>query len=266
MADDRDLFDKGFDAIVSRSGRTVALIALAFYPGVGLVLPLALGASTVHLVTANFAGVTMAAAFSLGWLAVQVEAKERRHLLEWTTNLRLLTAEEFEWLVGELFHREGWKVRHTGSQDGPDGNIDLELTMGSDRRIVQCKRWQSWQVGVDDIRSFAGTLLREKLPGSHGTFVTMSDFNVHAREEAKRLGIVLINRHELFKRVEQARRPEPCPICHAPMTLDRSSRGWWLRCVALGCSGKRDLGQEPARALELLTQGPALTSSGPSAT
>lgn len=35
---------------------------------------------------------------------------------------------------------------------------------------------------------------------------------------------------------------------------DLSPRGWWLRCVAPGCQGKRDLGNEPGRALGLLTQ------------
>jgi integrase len=47
---------------------------------------------------------------------------------------------------------------------------------------------------------------------------------------------------------------EPCPTCGAPMVLDRSSRGWWLRCVAQGCQGKRDLGTAPGRAVDLLTR------------
>jgi hypothetical protein len=48
--------------------------------------------------------------------------------MEWTSDLRSLSAEEFEWLVGEFFRREEWDVRETGRQDGPDGNVDLELT------------------------------------------------------------------------------------------------------------------------------------------
>jgi hypothetical protein len=36
-------------------------------------------------------------------MAVRVEAGHRRHLVEWTTNLRHLDAAEFEWLVGEVF-------------------------------------------------------------------------------------------------------------------------------------------------------------------
>jgi restriction endonuclease Mrr len=38
-------------------------------------------------------------------------------------------------------------------------------------------------VGVEDIRGFAGALMREGLPGSAGVFVTMSTFGEQARAE-----------------------------------------------------------------------------------
>lgn len=258
MAKLESWLDRAITVVVTRaSGRTVAILSLALYPGVGLALPLVLGWSVPNLIAANLAGVTFAALFSLGWFGVQLQAKDRRHLVEWTTNLRLLSAEEFEWMVGELFRREGWKVQETGRQGGPDGNIDLELTKPGERRIVQCKRWTAQQVGVNDIRNFGGALLREGLSGKQGTYVTLSAFNEHARHEAERIGMAVIDGRELFARVERARRSEPCPICGKPMALGRSQHGWWLRCVAPGCSGKRDLGNEPGRATELLLQPPA---------
>jgi hypothetical protein len=250
-----DWFERGIYAFVSRvSGRTVAVTSLVLYFGVGLALPLALDWPKSWLISANFTGVFFGALISLTWFVMQIEAKDRRHLLEWTTDLRHLTAEEFEWFVGEVFRREGWAVRETGSQDRADGNIDLENKKGNDRRIVQCKRWTSKPVGIDEIRAFAGTLLRENLLGNHGVFVTFSRFNVHAEAEAKRTGIDLVDRSDLYRRSERVRRAEPCPICGRPMLLDRSPHGWWFRCVAAGCSGKRDLDREPARAVELLTQ------------
>jgi restriction system protein len=185
-----------------------------------------------------------------------LEARDRRHLIEWTSNLRLLNSEEFEWLVGEVFRREGWRVKETGRQDRSDGNIDLRITKGNQRMIVQCKRWTAWQVGVDEIRKFSGTLLREGLNGNAGTFVTLSGFNEQAVAEAKKVGITLVDRRDLHARIEDARQPEPCPVCHSPMILDRSGRGWWFRCVTDGCSGKRDLGGDAGRAVELLTQQP----------
>jgi len=101
-----------------------------------------------------------------GGAAGRCDAGGGKNLLEWTTDLRLLDAKEFEWLVGEVFRRDGWTVDETGSQDGPDGNVDLRLTRDGVHRIVQCKRWTSWNVGVDTVRAFAGTIMREGLPGS----------------------------------------------------------------------------------------------------
>jgi hypothetical protein len=239
------------------SGRTITAIALALYAGLGLALPLALGWSVSWLVSANITGTTLAGTLILVWLGIRVQARDRRHLVEWTTDLRLLDAAEFEWLVGEVFRRDGWKVEETGREDGPDGNIDLRLTNGGTPVIVQCKRWVSWRVGVDDVRAFAGTLMREGLPGTSGIFVTLSDFTDQARGEAKRLGLALVDNHDLHARVEKVRRIEPCPSCGSAMLLDRSARGWWFRCVAKGCHGKRDLGTDPARAVELLTPLPS---------
>ena len=86
------------------------------------------------------------------------------------------------------------------------------MTRAGARRIVQCKRWTSWLVGVDEIRSFAGTLMREGLPGTAGIYVTLSDFSLQAREEAARIGLELIDNEGLLRRVEQARRLEPVRV------------------------------------------------------
>jgi hypothetical protein len=47
-------------------------------------------------------------------------------------------------------------------------------------------------VGVDEVRAFGGRLMREKLAGSAGMFVTLSDYTPAALEEAKSLGIELV--------------------------------------------------------------------------
>lgn len=248
------LLDRVLTAVVTRgSGRTITVFGLIAYFGLGLALPIELGWSASWLACANVVGTFIAAGLTLGWLGLQIQARDRRHLVEWTSNLRLLTSEEFEWLVGEVFRREGWTVKETGRQDGPDGNIDLELTQPGRRMIVQCKRWQSWLVGVDVVRAFAGTLMREGLVGSDGIFITLSDFTPDARDEAKAVGIGLIDNAELYAKVEKVRRAEPCPACHAAMTLSRSEHGWWFRCTAPGCRGKRDLSGDPGLAVELLT-------------
>ncbi len=237
------------------SGRQLTIAAVLLYLGGGLALPLGLRWPLLDVIAANFFFTALAGTLILAWIAPQIEAANRRHLLDWTTDLRRLEAEEFEWLMGEVFRRDGWKVRETGHQDRADGNIDLELTRDRQRMIAQCKRWESWQVPVEEIREFAGTLMREALPASAGIFVTLSDFTSQARAEAKKIGIALIDKYDLHDRIEKARRIEPCPICRKPMRLDYSSQGWWFHCVA-GCPGKRDLGKDPGRAVEFLTQPP----------
>ena len=251
-----DLFERILMAVARSSGYTVAALALLFYGGGGLALPLALDWSALNLVAANFLGTMLAGLVIVGWIVVQLQARDRRHLVEWTTNLRLLTPSEFEWLVGEVFRREGWEVRETGRQDAPDGGIDLELTRDGQRMIVQCKRWTYKLVGVDEVRKFGGTLMREHLAGSAGIFVTLRGFTEQARAEGQKIGMTLVDNRDLDSRIEKVRRAEPCDICQKPMILARSRRGWWLRCVAGGCQGKRDLGNDPGRAVDLLTQPP----------
>lgn len=252
---DRTL-DALFEVARRSSGRAISILAYGIYLGFGLALPIWLAWPPLWLFYANLASTLVAGTLGLFWFAARVREANARHLVEWTTDIRLLDSTEFEWLVGELFRREGWEVEHVGRSDGPDGNIDLVLMRGRERRIVQCKRWTSWVVGVDEVRELAGTLMREGLPGSAGVYVTLSMFGSQAAEEAKRIGLELVDREGLLKRVETARRSEPCPACGQGMVLDRSRRGWWLRCVASGCSGKRDLGADPVRALEFLTEPP----------
>jgi restriction system protein len=254
MASDENLLDRAVLAFVARiSGGAAAAVAVAIW-GTGIAVPLALHWRVWFVVEANAVGTVFAGVVIIGWLFVRLEQAQRRNLLEWTSDLRLLNAEEFEWLVGEIFRREGWKIRETGRQDAADGNVDLDMTRSGKRMIVQCKRWESWQVGVGEIRQFAGTLMREGLPGSSGLYVTLSDFTSDARAEAKSVGVGLIGKGDLYARIEKVRRSEPCPVCGKPMIVDRSSRGWWMRCVANGCAGKQDLSAEPGRAIELLTR------------
>jgi hypothetical protein len=235
-------------------GRAIAALAGVSYLGLGLALPLILSWPALWIAVANLWGTVFAGSLLLGWLFVQIQARDRRHLLEWASDLRLLDGEEFEWLVGEVFRREGWTVVEHGRQDAPDGYIDLELIRGSERRLVQCKRWTVKWVGVDEIRQLVAALTREKLPTSAGIFVTLSRFNQHAVTEAGAAGLELIDNTDLFARVEKVRRPEPCENCRQPMLLDHSVHGWWFRCVTPKCGGKRHLDRDPGRAVALITE------------
>jgi HJR/Mrr/RecB family endonuclease len=242
------------------------LIAGAVYAGLGLVLPLLIHAPALLLISCNVTGAVLGWGITLAWLFPWVEARLRRQLLEQTTSLRSLSAVEFEQLVGELLRREGWDVEETGRHGEPDGNVDLRIRRGERQRLVQCKRWTSWQVDVDEVRKLAGTLLREGLHRGDGVLVTSSDFTPAAITEAAATGIDLVGSHDLLRRLQDAGAMQllasshdikaacPCPTCASPMILAHSPYGWWIRCpnYDAGCDGKRDLGSDPRRALERL--------------
>jgi hypothetical protein len=256
------------DLITRTMGRlplTVALlVAGAVYIGIGLALPLALDAPTGSLIGLNVIGAATAWALTLGWLFPVVEARARRQLLEQTTNLRLLSSREFEQLVGEVLRNEGWKVEEVGQHGRPDGGVDLEIRRGDRRRLVQCKRWQSWQVGVGEVRQLAGAMLRENLSSDAGVLVTLSDFSPAAIAEARKVGIELIDGAELIRRLEKAgatgilrndtrELAYPCPQCGTPMILGHNRHGYWLSCPNyVTDKGKLNLGSDPRLALERL--------------
>jgi hypothetical protein len=97
-----------------------------------------------------------------------------------------------------------------------------------------------------------GTLLQKDGVTRAGTFVTLSEFFEQARREAEEKGVELIDGKQLHERIEAARRTEPCPLCSSPMVLGRNEYGWWLRCTAAPCRGKKNLSDEPGRAVALL--------------
>jgi HJR/Mrr/RecB family endonuclease len=235
------------------NGRSALLLASSIYAGLGLVLPLALHASTVWLVLANVLAVVYAYIVLTAWFGARVIAARRRHLLEWTSELRNLNSHEFEWLVAELFKREDFEdIRWVGQQNRGDGNVDIRARRGGKPYLIQCKRWTANLVGVNDIRGFVGTLTREGVPASQGIFVTLSQYSDAALAEGKATGLTLVDGVALGDRISAARRPEPCGECGAPMVLKHSPFGWWFRCRAPGCKGKRDLGPDAGRVVELL--------------
>ena len=204
-------------------GWAVVGLVVLLYGGIGLALPIALNASTVTSVGLNVLGAMLAMSVVLAWFLGLVEARDRRHLVEWTTDLRLLDSQEFEWFVGELYRRQGWAVEQTGRRDGPDGGVDLQLRRGDGRRLVQCKRWASWPVGVEDVRAFAGALLREGLSGPDGIFAALSGFTQQAADEAARVGIELLDGRDPYRAAEADGVVEGCRLGSA-VPADRVPR------------------------------------------
>ena len=170
---------------------------------------------------------------------------------------------EFELLVGEVFRRKGFSVTERGG-NGPDGGVDLELHLGTDKYLVQCKQWKALKVGVVVVREFFGVMAAEGAAG--GFIVTSGTYTEEAKAFAQGRNIQLVD-HALLKHwiTNQARPVQPstavfqytkplarpnaplCPTCSSSMILRTAKRGvnlggkFWGCSKYPGCRGVRQL-------------------------
>ena len=158
--------------------------------------------------------------------------------------------QDFERVVGEHFRQRGSDVVETGG-GGADGGVDIALARGSDRYLVQCKRWRALRVGVKPVRELYGVIHARRSAG--GFVVTSGTFTDEAKRFADGREIELIDGQALAGAIRQQATPariEPtlgsigeeanatpaCPICKAPMQLRKASRGANAGQAFWGCS------------------------------
>jgi restriction system protein len=169
--------------------------------------------------------------------------------------LERMSWREFEDLTAEVFRRKGFTVIERGGAE-PDGGVDVELRMGSDKYLVQCKQWKSLKVGVATVRELYGVMAAE---GAVGGFVVASgDFTPDALSFAQGRAIKLVDTSEMLRMVVQTRnedtarrtpsvklaQAEPptaevnpvCPKCRAPMVLRSSKKVGASGSAFWGCS------------------------------
>ncbi len=154
-------------------------------------------------ITAPFAWIVMLAC----WLAAAVSwgnARKRRSLHDTRSDLDSLADiswREFEMLVGESFRRQGYEVLETGL-GGKDGGIDLVVSKGGRRQLVQCKQWKRRQVGVATVREMWGLVDHHVADAVH--IVSLGDFTADAARFAAGKPIHLITGRELLDRIRAA--------------------------------------------------------------
>ncbi len=119
-----------------------------------------------------------------------------------TKSFHDMSWKEFELLVGEAFRGKGFEVRETGGS-GPDGGVDLVLSAGSEKYLVQCKRWRAQKVDVSTVRELYGVMAERGASG--GFVVSAGDFTKDAAEFASGRNIELISQHQLMALVQEAR-------------------------------------------------------------
>lgn len=174
---------------------------------------------------------------------------------------------EFEILVGEAYRLQGYRVSETGG-GGADGGIDLVLTKGTEKFLVQCKQWKAFKVRVDVVRELYGVMAAKGATG--GFVVTSGRFTEDAKAFTDGRNIQLIDGPKLFAMIKQAKQSltntssqsvakpqaasqnaeaEPaCPQCGASMVKRTARKGnnaggeFWGCSKFPNCRGVRQLG------------------------
>ena len=161
-----------------------------------------------------------------------------------------MTWQEFEGLVSEFFRRRGYSVQQTGG-NGPDGGIDIVLTKGKDKYLVQCKQWKAYKVGVQIVRELHGVMAAKGAAG--GFVVTAGEFTTDAKEFAKGLNINLFNGARLQQMIREKNISAPlesgeerdgvdvpliprCPLCGESLVLRTAKKGPKAGQQFWGCS------------------------------
>lgn len=159
--------------------------------------------------------------------------------------LEKMSWQEFEMLVGEFFRRGGFSVEETGG-GGADGGVDLVVSRGADRYLVQCKQWKARQVGVETIRELYGVMAARGAAG--GYVVTSGIFTDEAQRFAEGREIKLIAGDQLVEMIGTTQSAAPkkdsvaaaktpsCPQCGSPMVLRTARKGPQSGSSFWGCS------------------------------
>ena len=176
---------------------------------------------------------------------------------------------EFERLAAEGFRQRGYAVSETGGGGGRA--VDMVLTRGTERFLVDCKPWRSNAVGVGPLRELHALMLSREAAGgfvlSSGVFTPEAlrfseGRNIHLID-GSRLRDLLHTREEKTQPVVIRRegpfpdstlppsawrlRAQPCPLCGGAMVEQLRSSGPQagtrvLRCTHHPlCEGTREL-------------------------
>jgi restriction system protein len=144
--------------------------------------------------------------FILGAIGSAFGRAKRSELVKKVANdpggdeLRELSWQNFELVVGEAFRLQGYTVNETGG-GGADGGIDLKLTKQGKTYFVQCKHWRAWKVSVPVVRELYGVMAAENAAG--GFVITTGQFTSESIAFAQGKNIELIDGLQLKRLIDQ---------------------------------------------------------------
>jgi restriction system protein len=245
--------------LVPVSFTVLHIVATASLPmtGVGTVDDVAKAAirTAIHLGASSFQ-VILPLAFLIGAVMSFAKRSESKALFSSVKSKRAIDIgsiswQDFESLVGEGFRHRGFQVSQRGGA-GPDGGVDLALTRGRERFLVQCKQWRAQSVGVSVVRELYGVMAAENVAG--GYVVTSGKFTRDAMEFASGRNIELMDGPALERLLRDGEsavavpadampvmvggtlEPPTCPKCRTPMVLRTAKQGSRKGASFWGCA------------------------------
>lgn len=169
-----------------------------------------------------------------------------KHPTSWSIELlKSIEWKLFEDLSAAYYKEKG--IRAELTRLGADGGIDIKLfqdNSGNPTSIVQCKAWNSRQVGVKEIREFLGVMSHEKI--RKGFFMASGSYSDDAKEIAKANQITLIDGAMLLAMIQRLPNEAQnrllalatagdyttpsCPSCGVKMLIRTGKRGEFWGC------------------------------------
>lgn len=113
----------------------------------------------------------------------------RRNRKLWDDALTQVDPTRFEALLAAYYRGAGYRVEHVGADATGrryDGGIDLRLYRDTTCRLVQCKRWNAYQVPHNAVHELLGIVLTEG--ADDAILVTSGEFTAAAIEAARKSG------------------------------------------------------------------------------
>jgi restriction system protein len=207
------------DLLVQLPWQVSAVLAVVAFVSLRWVFP---SIDSTNPILHNFiqlgAKLAWVAAFCFGVLAAlsAFQARRKRALLDSQRDLesiRALSWKQFELLVGEAYRRQGYSIEESLG-GGPDGGIDVGLSKGGQKWIVQCKRWKTQSVGAPVIREMFGLLNHHQVAGV--IVVTSGHFTREAIAFAEGKPIELIDGPALLQLVKDVQ-STPSSVQESPV-------------------------------------------------
>lgn len=163
----------------------------------------------------------------------------------WDDALSRVDPTEFERLLAQHYRREGWTVDHVGAAAtgrSYDGGIDLKLRRGHEYVLVQCKRWNAYQVPHNDVHELVGVMVGEGATGA--VLVTCGEFTRAALDAARKHPTLrLVDGAEVRRRIELPKTLAPASTwgdalrSRAPAAREAPrERSRWIPAIIVACA------------------------------